>query len=285
MADRPILLLEDDAETVEALVAFLNLEGFEVLAVGTLEEAEQQARRSPPGLLVLDLRIHRRRLQPNDVLRLRRIAYGCSVITMSASGKLDLEPSLYPSEGHLWKPFTLDELFQAVRRFYRSAVTGRVSLSMTGLGAEPLVAEVAAGVLWLSGELNEKIKVEQLQAAAPEGPTLRIDCAAIKRVNSFGVRTWMDYLDACEQRGVRVTLRALSPAMVAQCKLIRNFLSAAKVESFIGLFECTACNGETFELVETRTRTFPEPSCPRCGGTTQVPDDLTLYQPLFDAAP
>ncbi len=284
MADRPVILLEDDAETVEALSTFLELEGYQVLAASSLDEAEDLTRRAIPGLLVLDLRIHRRRVQPNDVLKLRRISYGAPVITMSAAGKGDLEPSLYPSEGHLWKPFTLEELFALVSRLYRTG-GGRATPTANALGGTPIVIERVGGVLWLSGELNEKANLDAIETLTQDGDVVRMDCAAIKRLNSFGVRVWLELVERLRRRGLKVVLRALSPPMVTQTKLIRNFLGGAKVESFVALFECTTCEGETFEIIETRERRFPDVTCPHCGAQANVSDDASLYAPLFDAAP
>ncbi len=285
MADRPVILLEDDAETVEALSTFLELEGYQVLSAASLDEAEDLTRRAIPGLLILDLRIHRRRVQPNDVLKLRRISYGAPVITMSAAGKGDLEPSLYPSEGHLWKPFTLDELFALVSRLYRTG-GGRTTPTANALGGMPIVIERVGGVLWLSGEINEKANLDAIETFA-QGDTdvVRMDCAAIKRLNSFGVRVWLELVERLRRRGLRVVLRALSPPMVTQTKLIRNFLGGARVESFVALFECTTCDGETFEIVDTREKAFPDVTCPHCGAQAAVSDDISLYTPLFDAAP
>jgi DNA-binding response OmpR family regulator len=58
MTDQPrVLLIEDDASTAEMLSDFLELEGFELTAMGSALGAADRVRRERPDAILLDLQL------------------------------------------------------------------------------------------------------------------------------------------------------------------------------------------------------------------------------------
>ena len=67
-ADKRILVVDDDEEVREVLVAVLHTAGFTVIAVGLTEDALDVLRTDPPDLIVLDLVMPRGTMQGMEFL-------------------------------------------------------------------------------------------------------------------------------------------------------------------------------------------------------------------------
>jgi anti-anti-sigma regulatory factor len=83
-----------------------------------------------------------------------------------------------------------------------------------------------------------------------EGRTVVIDMADIKRINSCGVRDWVNWLADLEVAGKRVILVKCSPTIVNQLNLVNNFVGHAVVKSFFAPYYCARCDTEQLELVQ-----------------------------------
>src|SRR4030095_5757253 len=123
-------------------------------------------------------------------------------------------------------------------------------------------------VTWvkLSGVIDEDNDLGSLAEKIGSG-TAVIDVSEIERINSCGVRDWVNWLGRTEKNGAKVILVECSPAIVAQINLVNNFTGQGVVKSFYAPYFCPNCDLEKVLLVETRdvagTHPFKAPSC-RC---------------------
>jgi hypothetical protein len=78
-----------------------------------------------------------------------------------------------------------------------------------------------------------------------------IDLGEIERINSCGVRDWVNWLNKLENSGTRSVLVECSPAIVAQINLVNNFTGSGVVKSFYVPYFCPECDEEKVLLVET----------------------------------
>ena len=130
-------------------------------------------------------------------------------------------------------------------------------------------------VTWvkLSGVIDEDNDLGSLAEKIGSG-TAVIDVSEIERINSCGVRDWVNWLGRTEKNGASVVLVECSPAIVAQINLVNNFTGQGVVKSFYAPYFCPNCDIEKALLVETAdvqgVRPFQAPSC-RC------------HRPLFPA--
>ena len=118
----------------------------------------------------------------------------------------------------------------------------------------------------LSGVIDEDNELASLSEKIGSG-TAVIDVSEIERINSCGVRDWVNWLGKVEKNGAKVVLVECSPAIVAQINLVNNFTGQGVVKSFYAPYFCPNCDLEKVLLVETRdvagTSPFKAPSC-RC---------------------
>lgn len=135
------------------------------------------------------------------------------------------------------------------------------------------------GATWvaLSGQLNEAADLKPLSQLP--GP-LVIDLSGLDRINSVGVRDWMDFVRAREQAGIELTFERCSPSMVSQMSMITHFMGTrSRVKSIQIPYLCTACKTEHLHVLEvTRgVQIQPQIPCPNCRAAMEVDDLLETY--------
>src|SRR4029077_637985 len=132
------------------------------------------------------------------------------------------------------------------------------------------------------GVIDEDNELASLSDKIGSG-TAVIDVSEIERINSCGVRDWVNWLGKVEKNGAKVILVECSPAIVAQINLVNNFTGEGVVKSFYAPYFCPNCDLEKVLLVETRdmagTQPFKAPSCrcDECDGPVDFDDMEESY--------
>jgi len=133
--------------------------------------------------------------------------------------------------------------------------------------AEKLRATVESegdtSVVKLVGFLDEENKLKRLVEKIPAG-TAMIDLAGVERINSLGIRDWVNWMAALEANGTRPVLVSCSPAIVAQINLVNNFTGSGVVKSFYVPYFCPECDEEKVLLVEASDMGPPPHEPPTC---------------------
>src|SRR3569623_125590 len=118
-------------------------------------------------------------------------------------------------------------------------------------------------VVKLAGNLDEDNNLGRLVSEIPAG-TAEIDLGGVERINSVGIRDWVNWLAALDANGTRTVLVACSPAIVAQINLVKNFAGNGAVKSFQVPYHCRECDEEKVVLVETAEMSEPGAAPPMC---------------------
>ena len=103
-------------------------------------------------------------------------------------------------------------------------------------------------VVELYGDFDETADLSEL-ALALRGP-VAIDLGGIRRINSAGVREWIEFVRNLPHV-TELRLVGCSKVSVVQLNLIENFRGPARVESFWAPYSC-ACGNEREILLEAR---------------------------------
>ncbi len=102
----------------------------------------------------------------------------------------------------------------------------------------------------LGGVIDEDNELAELVDKIPTGTAL-IDVGEVERINSCGVRDWVNWLGKLDGQGAKAVLVECSPAIVAQINLVNNFTGNGVVKSFYVPYFCPECDEEKVLLVET----------------------------------
>jgi hypothetical protein len=115
----------------------------------------------------------------------------------------------------------------------------------------------------LGGVIDEDNELSDLVDKIPSG-TAVIDLGEIERINSCGVRDWVNWLTKLEGNGTRSVLVECSPAIVAQINLVNNFTGSGVVKSFYVPYFCPECDEEKVLLVDAGDMGPPPHEPPTC---------------------
>jgi hypothetical protein len=134
------------------------------------------------------------------------------------------------------------------------------------------------------GEIDENADFAELRRRLHGDLVFHL--AEVRRINSCGVREWVNFVRELGTPGGDVTelvFTHCSPAIVTQLNMIYNFRGQAKVRSFLAPYVCQGCDREEDKLLDVqshfagsapaRARRPPEFTCEKCGGAMEF-DDL-----------
>ena len=128
-----------------------------------------------------------------------------------------------------------------------------------------LAAQGGVVSLKLRGVIDEDNELTGIESQLSAGVTV-LDLADIERINSCGVRDWVNWLGRIEKLGARLVFVNCSQAIVAQMNLVHNFSASGIVKSFYAPYFCPRCNKERLLRLETRDLVHQTPitSAPTC---------------------
>jgi len=133
----------------------------------------------------------------------------------------------------------------------------------------------------MGGVIDEDNELTDLTERILPG-TVVIDLGEIERINSCGVRDWVNWLTRVEKGGSRVVLVECSPSIVSQINLVNNFTGSGVVKSFFAPYFCPQCDREKVLLVEA-SEMGPTPHrapvcrCDECDGVMEFDDMEDSY--------
>ena len=141
-------------------------------------------------------------------------------------------------------------------------------------------------VLTLSGVIDENADLSALLDL--HASSVEINLKGIRRINSFGVRSWIDAIRQVPASTRVVFVQCPSP-VVDQCNMVTGFLGHGILQSFFAPMTCEECDEQLDQLFETAKcrelgGTLPPTPCPRCGREMEV-DDLEEQYLLFVREP
>jgi hypothetical protein len=134
----------------------------------------------------------------------------------------------------------------------------------------------------LAGVIDENADLSPLTRLGQR--PVRIHMKGVRRINSFGVRSWIDAIRQIHP-ATRLRIIHAPPPVVDQCNMVNGFCGHGKLESFYAPMTCTECDEQVDQLFETAAcrangGRLPQTPCPRCGRPMEV-DDLEEQYLLF----
>ncbi len=122
-------------------------------------------------------------------------------------------------------------------------------------------------MLRVSGTIDENADLSLLRDVHGR---VRIDLSELRRINSFGVRTWRDAIHSVPADAA-VELERCPTPFIDQVNMLADFVGNAKVVSFSAPYACDDCDHETDALLDVEAlrgndpcELPPPPKCPNC---------------------
>ncbi len=148
----PVLIVEDDPETVELVRLYLRRDGHEVLSAGDGVEGLRLARETQPGLVILDLMLPR--LDGMELGRILRQESDVPIIMLTA--RVEEEDRLsgleLGADDYVTKPFSPRELAARVKAVLRRAARDSSEQGPPQLVYEDLLVNLRYRSVLLGGE-------------------------------------------------------------------------------------------------------------------------------------
>ena len=132
------------------------------------------------------------------------------------------------------------------------------------------------------GELDEKCDLSALVAEL--GPTNVFDLEGIERINSMGVKSWVQFMSSVEAAGRHIDYVRCSPVVVGQLNNVTTFRGTALVTSVMAPFLCPQCDHEATTVIDMSANAFEQiargKTCRSCGAAMEF-DDLPAHYLSF----
>jgi hypothetical protein len=126
----------------------------------------------------------------------------------------------------------------------------------------------------VSGVVSE---ASQFAVPDPRGRRVVIDARGVERMNSLGVRNWIDFIERLEMQSPDVVIRRLPPVMVWQAGMITTFIGRSRVESFLSPWFCPRCEATLEQLHGYYDEVPYSIACPQCRSPMELDSDRDAY--------
>ena len=155
--------------------------------------------------------------------------------------------------------------------------------------SEMILWEISLGdgpraVVYVRGEINELADFERLRTRLPR--TFDFDLSGIGRLNSAGIRLWIEFLRSVPSEASYQMVRCSVPYVV-QAAMMHEMRGRGPIASFFAPYRCEDCDRESERLFQSAAiagpppRAMPQFGC-NCGGTLVFDDLEDRYLSFLD---
>lgn len=142
----------------------------------------------------------------------------------------------------------------------------------------------------LDGVIDEHNELASYTERIGSGEALFIDLGGVKRLNSVGVRDWVNWLRALKPKFARIVLFDCPPPVMNEVNFVKNFADGAYITTFSVPLFCARCNKEESRLLESAPlkangRKLPSFACGQASCENVIDDDEESYLAFLDGLP
>lgn len=137
--------------------------------------------------------------------------------------------------------------------------------------------------LKFGGTIDESFEGKKLGGSL-HCDTLVLDLGGVKKISSFGIREWVDFVGAAAKGAKAIVLIECAPKVVDQLNMVANFAGGGRVFSFYAPFRCDYCDSEHRVLLQVdrdheiiKSMKLAERPCPSCKEGMYFDDDGSTF--------
>jgi len=137
-----------------------------------------------------------------------------------------------------------------------------------------LTDEAGVTRAFLAGEITEDSDFTTLLAELSTQSVV-LDLSEIRRINSCGVREWINFVNSLDRNATAFVLERCSVPIVNQLNMISNFSGKGRVGSIFAPYFCPQCDKERARLIDLASpdvRIQEVVPCPTCGADMEFDD-------------
>jgi anti-anti-sigma regulatory factor len=147
------------------------------------------------------------------------------------------------------------------------------------------------------GTIDESFEGKKT-AATIKGETLLLDLGGVRKISSFGIREWVDFINTASKQATNVVLVECGPKIIDQLNMVANFAGSGRVYSFYAPYRCDYCDAEHRILFTAdrdheaiKSMKLGNRPCPTCKDAMYFDEDPTsffsylLSQERFELSP
>lgn len=137
----------------------------------------------------------------------------------------------------------------------------------------------------VTGEITEESDFNPILDAP--GRSIVVDLGGVTRINSCGVREWLNFVGALKERARTLVLERCAPVIVTQLNTIYNFTGGGAVRSVLGPYYCPDCDAEENRLIDLAqgAQSLPDTiACPKCQGEMEFEEDPLTFLSFHGAS-
>jgi len=133
------------------------------------------------------------------------------------------------------------------------------------------------------GTIDESFEGKKL-AATVKADALVLDLGEVKKISSFGIREWVDFIGTTGKQVKQLVLIECAPKVVDQLNMVANFAGDGRVFSFYAPFRCDYCDSEHRVLLQVdrdwdaiKAMKLPDRPCPSCSEAMYFDEDPATF--------
>jgi len=152
-------------------------------------------------------------------------------------------------------------------------------------GSKLKIAKIVEGdimCLRFIGTIDEDFNGEEVADQAKG--TLILDLGEVRRISSFGIREWVDFIRVAEQKAHSIFFIECSPKIIDQFNMVANFGGSGKILSFYAPYRCDYCDDDRRRLVQVdesyeliKNMSLPDVPCDSCGNPEYFDEDPEAF--------
>ncbi|MBU1533670.1 hypothetical protein KKF84_00025, partial [Myxococcota bacterium] len=144
------------------------------------------------------------------------------------------------------------------------------------------VVEDKIMALQLNGIIDESFNGKQLAEGLKE--TLIVDLSGVRRISSFGIREWMEFLHIAESKCESIFYIQCPSRIIDQFNMVANFGGKGQVVSFYAPYHCDFCEEDHSVLIDVadqfdniKESTLPDRACATCSESEYLDEDAETF--------
>jgi ABC-type transporter Mla MlaB component len=137
--------------------------------------------------------------------------------------------------------------------------------------------------LRFTGTIDESFEGKKL-ATTVKAAVLVLDLGEVKKISSFGIREWVDFVSHAGKQVKQLVLIECAPKVVDQLNMVANFAGDGRVFSFYAPFRCDYCDSEHRALLQVdrdwdaiKAMKLPDRPCPTCSEAMYFDEDPATF--------